>query len=110
MHDPDPDIREVTAEALIKLGESATSHIREKLHSGNLPCRETAIQILRQIHTEEARDSLIFALNDESAWVRLPAVLALAERGDTVSMQSLQLVLSDEDARVQEAAKTALQL
>lgn len=110
LNDPIYDIREALLLALIAHGQEAVPSVIEMLETGKLETRETAIRILAQLPTSASIAAIEQTLlQDESAWVRLPAVEALAKIGDTSSIATLIDALEDRHPDVYDAVVVALE-
>ncbi len=105
------DVRESACLALIAQGETVIPDVIEVLKSGGLDAREMAIKVLADLPTSESVTAIETALlQDESAWVRLPAVQALAKIGAETSIDTLITALNDRHQDVYQAVVDALKV
>lgn len=107
--DTDYEVREATCYALIEHGEDALVSTIEIMKTGSLKAREMAIQVLAGLPAKASIIALEHALiEDESAWVRIPATEALANIGSKSSVPTLIRALQDEHRDVYDAVVIAL--
>lgn len=103
------DVREGAASALIAHGKDAVMSSIDVLLTGSLEAREMAVKVLAELHTEVSIAALEQALlEDESAWVRIPAAEALGEIGDEATVPTLIRALDDTHHDVYKAVAKAL--
>ncbi len=96
LNDPVFDIREAVAKKIATYGNQALDGLDDILQNGSLNARESAIEAVCDIGTPETVDILIRALqNDDSAWVRIPAVYGLKAIGGESAREALQHALKD---------------
>jgi HEAT repeat protein len=107
LQDSDPDVREAAAQGLIRLRASQT--VAPLVQSLSLETRETAVKVLTSISDTISLDALTgAALNDSSAWVRIPAIEALSQQNDSRYLPIFSQILQDSQKEIYEAAKNAL--
>ncbi len=108
--DPIIDIRTLASEALIAYKDEALAGLDNILKTHKLPTRESAMQAVLKIHTPATRPLLIDALlQDESAWIRVPAAQGLGQLGGDEAYQALLLARADSHPDVVEAVNQALE-
>lgn len=109
LDDEDSDVRENAADALAAYDEKSVPHLLKTLKGGRPNAREMALDVLAGIGGNEALEEIATALlNDESAWVRIPAAAILGETGDESYIKVLTQALQDSHADVYEAVVQAL--
>ncbi len=108
--DEDPNVREDALYSLAELEDAGSIDlITEVLHNDeDEHVRMTAVEVLGDIGSEAAIDSLRGALQDEVKEVRIIAVDALRDIGGEVSIDSLREALQDKDVEVRKSAVGAL--
>jgi len=107
--DPVNDVREAAAHGIRVYGHKALDRLHDMLRNGNLDGRETAVHLLLELQSPESQPIFIDVLrNDESAWVRIPAVQALARFGDDDAEIALIEALHDPHSGVVGAVRLAL--
>jgi HEAT repeat protein len=109
--DEDHDVREASQNALTKLGGVAIPGLIDVLDDMNVDRRIAAVEALVHIGVSDPRvvPALIHALNDESSWVRIPAVNALGKSRNIQTVNELARLLKDDlDSDVRKAAEKAL--
>ena len=96
---------------LSAMGELAVDHLRPALATtANQTLRAYAVQVLRNIGTDSARELLRGLLTDREASVRQRAADALGELGDGDAREALVAALADPDEGVVLAATRSLGL
>jgi HEAT repeat protein len=109
LQDADPDVREASVAALSQLGNAASEAVLPILNSWSLEAREATVQVLSAISDSPALDALSRAvLNDDSPWVRIPALEAIGRQKDSRFQPLFVKALQDEHEGVYLAAKKAL--
>lgn len=103
-----PNIFQVAADELVRLGRKAVPIIGEMLKTSDESLRGELAFILGRIRDKEATPFLIEALNDENAYVRRNSVEALSKVRDEKSIPALIGRLSDKDSTVREKSAWAL--
>jgi len=90
--------------------ESATDAIIEVLKTGKTEyIRSVAVQTLKYIKNDKVFNSLIEALDDDSALVRRKVVVALGEMGNKAAIAPLkEIVKQDDDDEVRKNAQSSL--
>jgi hypothetical protein len=86
----DEDLCEPAAQALVAIGASAAEQLRQALPRTKGKCRLTILQNLGVVSDSESVSALKNAVSDEDKEVRIAAVWALANIGDTGSADVLQ--------------------
>lgn len=109
LDDAEPEVRECTIEALVRLAERAGEPVLKvalALASAEYPeKRRNAAILLSSLNEGE---KLLFLIKDEDVGVRKTAVLSLARLKAGKYLGSLVLALADEDSDVRSAAAGAL--
>lgn len=109
LEDEDPDVREAASQALIPLGSAASQAVIPLMQSRRLDVREAAVKVLVTIADSSAIECLAqVMIDDDSAWVRIPAIEAIGKQKDSHFHAALVQILHDEHEGIYQAAKTAL--
>jgi HEAT repeat protein len=83
LQDDDPDVRDYSGQALIALGKDVSEALAPLMQSRSLETREAAVKVLVALADEKALDILAkVMLEDDSAWVRIPAIETIAKQKD----------------------------
>jgi hypothetical protein len=89
-------LKEVTAEALEKIGPGAVNSLVTALNDGNNDMRSLVARILGEIGDNRAVESLIPALEDKDPNIRWRTAEALGKIGDTRAVEPIITALSKE--------------
>lgn len=109
LHDPDPQRRAATADALALLRhEAAAAYLTQALLDADPTVRLSAATALGRLGDKAATDALIKALEDPSLWVRRAAADALGAIADPKTLAALQKALDDPEHLVRTSAVCAL--
>lgn len=109
LNDADYDVRLASMNALSQLGSAAVDGLLLILENGSLHSREMAVRALGKIGTEQALDGLADAMSiDESVWVRIPAIEALALTGDERYVPDMIDVLKEKNRDLDPVIREAL--
>ena len=109
LSDSDSDVRGEAVDALAKFGKVAQPDVTERLQQGLVDCRVSAAHCLAKIGDKSTVPALTTTLNhDESAWVREAAAKALGTIGGVDAVLALIPRLTDPDADVRKAVRSAL--
>lgn len=107
LQDSDPDVREASAQSLIRLKASAA--VVPLMKSKALESRETAVKVLASLSDEISLESLAeAAIHDNSAWIRIPAIETLSKQKNSAYLPLFTELLQDSQKEIYEAAKNAL--
>jgi HEAT repeat protein len=106
--DPDSDIQDMTAQALVRIGEPAVAPLVRVLRVAGNPFRRRLVEVLVRTRGLAVRP-LIDVLGDENAEVRLTASEALVKMGKP-ALGSLRGALKNSKPGVRLEAATALGL
>lgn len=107
--DADSDVRDAVVETLTRCGAAEMGGILAVLRHGQLNARVAAAQVLQQIASQAEIPALVDALStDVSAWVRIPAALALGNFATDEVVAALSKALADPNEDVANAARNAL--
>ena len=101
----DPDLRIVAIEALCRIGDPAVAFLIEAIKDFNV--RRVAVGALGQIG-DYAVAPLIEALREENPWVRMAAVEALGQTGNSSAVAPLVEALRDEEPSIRSTAIKSL--
>lgn len=107
LDDPEVGVRWKAAEALGKLGTPAVEPLAANLRIGSVDARWMAAVALGEIGDPRAIPALMGALDDDDAYVRSRAALALAAIGEPARAEVIA-VLSSGNERVRRGAVIAL--
>ncbi|MCC6616453.1 MAG: HEAT repeat domain-containing protein [Anaerolineae bacterium] len=107
--DPDHDVREAIINAVTAYGAEALPALTTVLADGERTAREATVEVLARIGGQPVLEGLLQALHDESGWVRVAAVRALASSRDKSVISALAELLSDPYAEVAQAARASLE-
>jgi HEAT repeat protein len=109
LQDSDPDVRDAAVEAPSHLGNAASQAVIPITKSWSLEAREATVKVLAAISDSPALDALSrLAVEDDSPWIRIPAIEAIAKQKDSRFYPLLAEALQDEHEGVYLAAKKAL--
>jgi HEAT repeat protein len=106
--DPDSDIRDAAAQALVRTGQPAVAPLVRVLRIAGNPLRQRVAEVLARTRSL-AVDPLIDALRDENADVRLTASQALVEIGGA-ALRLLSRALKNSSPAIRLEAATVLGL
>jgi HEAT repeat protein len=113
LNDSDAAVREAAEEAIKGFGESAAEFLIPKLSvTEDSSLRKKIIDLLGRFKANQAVEALIAALKDEEAHLRIAAVHALGEIGDSRALEPLLEMLNSlerEEENVRETLRPKIQ-
>ncbi len=108
-YDPNYDVAEMAAKAMIEYGPQAMAIFVEALSSPNVWIREKSIESIAQIGGKPAVEYLLEMLNDEESSVRITAIKALGQLADQSALPALKALAADRsDREISKLARQAI--
>ncbi|MBT3336394.1 MAG: HEAT repeat domain-containing protein [Anaerolineae bacterium] len=98
-YDPNYDVAEMAATAMIGYGPTAMSIFVEALSSPNDWIREKSVESIAKIGGREAVNYLLKTLNDSESSVRIAAINALGQLKDRYALPALDALAANRDER-----------
>ncbi|MGC1242980.1 MAG: PVC-type heme-binding CxxCH protein, partial [Chryseosolibacter sp.] len=109
MSDDRPVVRDKAIEQLVRIGDGAVGSLEDILSSpGTDEVRASAVFALYRIQRSKAMESVLAALDDQSAVVRTSAARSVGLAKDSRAVDKLSRMLSDGSLPVRRQAATAL--